>query len=83
MGCVPLIPVANQPTHCLGDICSSILAKGDRGTPSLAHVCCTLGEGRGDGKQGAGSARAWDEGHEQGCVGCQGWSRGPGQGGRG
>lgn len=34
MGCAPLIPVPIQPNHCLGDICSSIPTKGDRGPPA-------------------------------------------------
>lgn len=83
MSCVPFIPVPIQPTLCLGDICKQHPYRGGPGTASLAHVCCMLGEGRSDGEQGAGSAGARDEGHEPGCVGCQGWSRGRGEGGRG
>lgn len=84
MGCVPLIPVPIHPsTHCLGGISSSIPTKGDWRMPSLAHVCCTLVKDGSNGEQGGGSAGAWNEGHEQGCVGFQGWSRGPGQGERG
>lgn len=84
MGCVPLIPVLVQSVHCPEDICSSSSpTKGNWESPSLACVCCMLREGRSNGDQGAGSAGVQDEGHKQGCMRCQGWSRGPREGRQG
>lgn len=68
MGCVPLIPVPIHPsTHCLGDISSSIPTKRDWGVPSLACLLHAVENGS-NGEHGEGSAGAWNEGHEQGCV---------------